>query len=862
MADKNPRLIRQGQYPLHRCEHGGRRTTGKIAAGSAEIGHEQSVANKGGVADDIGQAGGGMAGGVHDIAAQLANLNAVTIGKQAVELRAVALKLGAFIEHFAEGILDIGDPGADADFAAELLLDIGRCRQMIGVDVGFQYPLQIEVGFADEVDHGVGGPGVGATRGIIKIQYRIDDSAGATVRIAHDIGDCVGRLVKKGGNFGFHGGLILTRKLVIIHSDHEADIQSAPRLPKVGQFLIGWGQGDEAMGDGDKAIGHGDNPGPVRQDVLDGVLVLTLCHPPVNALGAAVRVALGAALDRAERDAGIKAVVIRGDGRAFSAGADIREFGQRAQAPLLPELCRRIEGFAKPVIAAMHGVALGGGFELGLAAHARVGMAGLRVGLPEVNLGLLPGAGGTQRLPRLIGADVALRMMLTGQPITAEDALTLGVLDAVAPDADGLLAAALVLADAPPAAGRRTGFRDPAAFAAAVAAARKEAAKSGSAAKARIVDCVEAALLLPLDQGLTFERAAFDDLRASPEAAALRYGFLADRRADHLPTGYDAAAAVPVAHLGIWGAGAAAVGLVGAALKAGLKVTLCDPSREALVSALEAVGLAQEAEVSAGRLTADARDGDWARLFPAVDPMAFAGVEAIILTDAERPLAVDFARGLAQDITVMVAGGVPNGAGPDVMGVVFAQGGLAEVALLDGMSPRTIATGLGLLRKLGLRPIRTGLRGQGPGIGARVTAAGRQAAQVLIRSGVPVAQVTRAVAAFMRLPSGLAEGQGALMAIKDAAIADRVLAAMANEGARLLSDGTAQAASDIDVVMVAGYGFSRVLAGPMYQADARGLMVMRRNLRIWAVEDAIWTPDPLFDTLIADGSTFASLNEG
>jgi 3-hydroxyacyl-CoA dehydrogenase len=625
----------------------------------------------------------------------------------------------------------------------------------------------------------------------------------------------------------------------------------------VGQFLIGWREGDDVMNDAD----HGANTGLVRQDVLDAVLVLTLCNPPVNALGAGVRIALGAALDRAENDPEIKAVVIRGEGRAFSAGADIREFGRAAQAPLLPDLCRRIEGFGKPVIAAMHGVALGGGFELGLAARARVGMVGLRVGLPEVNLGILPGAGGTQRLPRLIGAEVALRMMLTGQPITAEDALTLGVLDAVAPDADGLLAAALVLADGPPPAGRQTGFRDPVAYEAAVSAARKEAAKSGSAAKARIVDCVEAALLLPLDQGLTFERAAFDDLRASPEAAALRYAFLADRRADHLPEGYVAAAAVPVTHLGIWGAGAAAVGLVGAALRAGLKVTLCDPSREALVSALEAVGLAQEAEVSAGRLTAEARDADWARLFPAVDPVAFTGVEAIILTDAERPLAVDFARGLAKDITVLVAGGVPNGAGLDVMGVVFAQGGLAEVALLDGMSRRTVATGFQLLRKLGMRPIKTGLRGQGPGIGARVTAAGRQAAQALIRSGVPVAQVTRAVAGFLRLPSGLAEGRGALMAIQDAQIADRVLAAMSNEGAKLLSDGTVQAASDIDVVMVAGYGFARAMGGPMYQADARGLIVMRRNLRIWAAEDQIWAPDPLFDTLIEEGLTFASLND-
>lgn len=601
--------------------------------------------------------------------------------------------------------------------------------------------------------------------------------------------------------------------------------------------------------------------GPVRQEMQGAVLVLTLCNPPVNALGFAVRAGIAAGLDRAAQDAGIAAIVIRGDGRGFSAGADIREFGQPARVPVLPDLCRRIEGFAKPVVAAMHGVALGGGLELGLASHGRVGMVGLRLGLPEVNLGLIPGAGGTQRLPRLIGAEAALQMMIGGQPITADEALELGILDAVAHDAEALLAQAMVLAMAPLGA-RQNGLRDPVRYEAAVGAARRAALKSGSSARARIVDCVEAALLLPLDQGLTFERAAFDDLRVSPEAAALRYIFLAERRADHPPAGYDPAAAVAVTHLGIWGAGAAAVGLTGAALQTGLKVTLCDPSREALVSALEAVGLAQEAAVSAGRLTVEARDADWARLIPAVDPMAFAGAEAVILTDAERPLAVDFARGLSANIAVLVAGGVPQGAGLDVMGVVFAPQGVAEVAMTEGMSPGTIATGLGLLRRLGIRPIKVAGQGRSGGIGTRVMAAGRRAAQVLVAAGVPLAQVSRAVQPFLRLPAGLADGQGALMAIQDAAIADRVLAAMANEGAKLLSEGLAFCPGDIDVILVGGFGFPRVLGGPLHMADARGLMVMRRNMRIWAVEDAVWNPDPLFDSLIADGRNFAALNQG
>lgn len=600
--------------------------------------------------------------------------------------------------------------------------------------------------------------------------------------------------------------------------------------------------------------------GSVQQDLNGSILILTLCNPPVNALGGDVRLGLAAGLDRAEHDQSISSVVIEGNGRGFSAGADIREFGQPPRLPLLPDLCRRIENFPKPVIAAMHGVALGGGLELGLAARARIGTAGLKLGLPEVTLGLLPGAGGTQRLPRLIGAQAALQMMLTGQPITAQSALDLGILDAVVPAGSSLRDATIRLAETAAKPPKHVWSSDPAGYAAAVAQARRNAAKSGSLAQVRIVDCVEAALLLPIDQGFAFERTAFDDLRATPEASALRYIFLAERRADHPPIGYQVAAARPVTHLGIWGAGGSAVGLTGAALQSGLKVTLCDPSREALVSALEAVGLAQEAAVSSGRLAPRARDADWARLIPAIDPMAFAGAEAIVLTDAERPLVVDFARGMGQDTVVLVAGGVPDGAVEDVMGVILAPQSVAEVVLQTGMSAVTISTGIGLLRMLGLRPVKSALQGRGGGIGEHIAAAGHLAAQALCMAGVPLVQVTRSVAAFMKLPASMVEGQGTLMAIRDVAVTDRVLAAMANEGARLLSEGHALCPADIDVIMVNGFGFRRALGGPMHLADVRGLLVLRRNLRIWATENSVWAPDPLFDHLIAEGRNLASLN--
>ncbi len=600
--------------------------------------------------------------------------------------------------------------------------------------------------------------------------------------------------------------------------------------------------------------------GLVQQEVQGTVLVLTLSNPPVNVLGAAVRAGLMAGLDRAERDDELTAVVIRGAGRGFSAGADLREFDQPARLPLLTTVCSRIEAFGKPVVAAMHGAAYGGGMELGLSAHARVATSEVRLCLPEVKLGLLPGAGGTQRLPRLIGAEAALQMMCFGAPIAADAALQLGLLDGVVQDGDDLLEAALGLAASASAVSPRPGLRDPVAYETTVASMRREMAKSGSLAKMRIVDCVEAALLLPIEQGLIYERAAFDDLRISPEAAALRYLFLAERRTQHAPEGFDARAAVPVTHVGIWGAGAGAVGLVGAALKSGLKVTLCDPSREALVAVLQAVGQAQETAVAAGALSTAARDADWARLIPATDPMAFSGAEAIILTEAERPLVVDFARGLAPQIAVVVVGGVPDGAIRDVMGVVFTQSHLTEVALVPGMSSASVATGLGLLNTLGLRRVITGQTGKGPGIGARVVAAGRLAAQQLIASGVPLAQVVRAVAPFLRLPMGISDGKGALVAIQDGAIADRVLAAMANEGARQLSEGVARHPSDIDVVMVDGFGFARSMGGPMYDADVQGLMVLRRNLRIWADIDPVWAPDPLFDLLIAESRNFGTTN--
>src|SRR6056297_2593546 len=221
--------------------------------------------------------------------------------------------------------------------------------------------------------------------------------------------------------------------------------------------------------------------------------LVALNNPPVNAAGAALRAGLVAALNTLEADSTVKVIAIYGEGRTFPAGADIREFGKPPVDPWLPEVCNRIEACARPVVAALHGTALGGGLEVALAAHWRIAQPAARVGFPEVTLGLLPGAGGTQRAPRLAGAEAALDLMLSGRPIDAGQALAAGLIDEVAEGdlIDAALARAQVLADAPPprTSDRDEGMRDPVAYEAAVRARREAAADPNIPAPAKIVDC-------------------------------------------------------------------------------------------------------------------------------------------------------------------------------------------------------------------------------------------------------------------------------------------------------------------------------------------------------------------------------------
>ncbi|PRD39845.1 UNVERIFIED_CONTAM: ehhadh [Trichonephila clavipes] len=608
-----------------------------------------------------------------------------------------------------------------------------------------------------------------------------------------------------------------------------------------------------------KGAGMAENGHPVRLEHRDTVAVLVLDSAPVNALGKGLRAAILAALTKAEADPAITAIVIRAEGRSFPVGADISEFGQPPADPALPDLCDRIEACTKPVVAAIHGTALGGGLELALAAHARVALASARVGFPEVTLGILPGAGGTQRLPRLIGAEHALRLMLGGKPVQAAEALALGLLDEVVED--GLEAAALRRAQAMAgqpflrSSDRTDGLRDGIAFHRAIAAARTKVERGRLPAPARIVDCVEAAQLLPFDMGQAFERAAFDDLVGTPEAQALRHAFFAERGAQRLPVGTVSPPAPR--RIGIFGARTADLALP--ALMAGLEVVLVDPNRPRLVEALERIATAQERQVTEGHMQPAARDAQWARLTPALGAAALEGCELVLL--GEAGFLAESVEATMPGTTLALIGRADLAADAarmaDILGFRPAGGRLIEVVAGPQTSGSAQARAIALARRLGMEALRCAAPG---GIGARVMAKGRAAVAYLIAQGETPAALAGALLDY-GLKSLVPDAPEQPAAAVVPRLSGRVLGAMANEGARLLGEGLVARPSDVDFALMAGNGFARWQGGPMFWADRRGPILLRHDLQGWAEERPdLWSPAPLIEDLGARGGHFADLN--
>ncbi|WP_144110656.1 3-hydroxyacyl-CoA dehydrogenase NAD-binding domain-containing protein [Paraburkholderia sp. BCC1886] len=508
----------------------------------------------------------------------------------------------------------------------------------------------------------------------------------------------------------------------------------------------------------------------VTRELRGKVLLVTLDHPPVNALSADVRRGLLDAIEAADADPAVEAVLIVGAGRNFIAGADIREFGKPPVPPSLPDVCNRIEACGKLVVAAIHGAALGGGLEIALSAHYRLAVDGAKLGLPEVQLGLLPGAGGTQRTPRLIGAQAALDLILSGRHASAKEALSLGLVDRLGASGDtlaeGLAYVHELLAGRAPVRRTRdaTALSDRAASHAAVAAARTETAKKsrGLFSPLKIVDAVEAAIDQPFEDGLRLERTLFLQCLDSPQRAGLVHAFFAEREVLKAPETRDATPRA-LTTLGVVGGGTMGAGIAVAALDAGLPVTMIERDDASLARGRAHIEKVYDGLIAKGRLTAEKKAAIMARWSGSTSYDALADTDLVIEAVFEdmavkqavfaeldrvcKPGAV-----LATNTSYLDIDGIAASISrpADVIGLHFFSPAnimkLLEVVVPKQVSADVVATAFELAKKLRKTPVRAGVCDGF--IGNRVLAVYRSAADAMMEDGASPYQIDAAVRAF------------------------------------------------------------------------------------------------------------------
>jgi len=683
------------------------------------------------------------------------------------------------------------------------------------------------------------------------------------------------------------------------------------------------------------------------------VAVITLDNPPVNGLGFELRSAVMAGLDQALADAAVSALVLIGAGKGFSAGADIREFNtpKAGAEPTLRSLIRAIEESSKPVIAAIHGVAMGGGLELALACHHRVVLRGAQIALPEVKLGLLPGTGGTQRLPRLVGVESALNMIVSGASVPSEQLGRTALFSALL-EGDLLQGAVAFAGKLRPEMPRRLVRDIPIEYPNAdgfFQFARNVVgpASKGYPAPLKCIEAVAAAVYKPFEEGLRFERELFLQLMQSSESKALRHAFLAERAASKIPGLSENTPTRPIHRAAVIGAGTMGSGIAMCFANAGIPVTILEVKQEALDKGIATIrrnyeGSAKKRKLSAAQVEermglirptlsyADVAQADivieavfedmsvklgvFKKLDEVMKPGAILATNTSTLDlnqiarSTRRPQDVvgthffspanvmkllELVRGSATQDDVLATvmelskklkkAGVVSGVCDGFIGNRMLDRYLRQAILMleEGALPQQVDSALeewgmamGPFRMLDLAGndvgwyIRKRHYVEKPEMKRSViadricelgrfgqkTSAGWYRYQSGKRDAIPDPVVEELIAAY-RKEIGVAPRR-----LSDEEIVERCIFALVNEGAKILEEGIALRASDIDLVYLAGYGFPAFRGGPMFYADTVGLYGVVRSMKRFAAnsrgDPEFWKPAPLLARLAADGKSF------
>ncbi len=671
------------------------------------------------------------------------------------------------------------------------------------------------------------------------------------------------------------------------------------------------------------------------------IAVVTVNSPPVNALSANVRTGIAEAVQKAGADAAVKAVVIHCAGRTFIAGADITEFGKPPKGVPLNEVNAILEACPKPVVAAIHGTALGGGLELALSCHYRVAVPSAKLGLPEVKLGLVPGAGGTQRLPRLVGVERALEVIAFGEPMKAAEAATHGLVDAVVGEgslrADAIAFAEKLVAEAAPLKKVRDRSEKLTADAGVFAAFRKANARKfrGFEAPEACIQCVEAAVSMPFDAGLKFERDTIMRLMVGTQSLAQRHVFFAERQAAKIPDVPDDTPTRTIAKVGIIGAGTMGGGIAMNFVNVGIPVTIVEAKQEALDRGLSVIRKNYENTAKRGRLTMADVETRMARFTPSMDFAALADCDLVIEAVFENmaikkevfgKLDAIVKRGaiLATNTSYLDVNEIAAATSrpEDVIGMHFFSPAnvmrLLEVVRGDKTAKDVIATAMGLAKTIGKVGVLVGVcHGF---VGNRMLAQRQREATKLILEGAMPWDVDRVLYDF-GLPMGpfamsdlagldigwsretskgetvreilcemdrrgqktgagfydydearnakpseitekvildLAAKKGInRRPISDEEILQRCIYPMINEGAKILEEGKAIRASDIDTVWVNGYGWPVYRGGPMFYGDTIGLAEVLKVMKGFEdLHGADFKPSALLEKLVAEGRGF------